>query len=88
MSEQKPKNKSLIEGLQSAVNSLFTTMIGTEPAYKEGRESDTFTLQTDVAGIMYIRAENPGMVACGVPLVLARSIIGKMTGVAEAELDD
>ncbi len=88
MEKQNAKNQKLIDGLQGAVSSLFNTMIGLEPLYKEGTEADTFSLSADVAGIMYIQADPPGMVACGAPTVLARSIIGKMTGIAEAELEE
>lgn len=86
MEEQIDKNKILIEGLQDAVSTLFITMIGTEAVCKESRESATFSLSADVAGIMFLLTDPPGMVACGAPAGLASNIIGKMTGINESEL--
>ncbi len=88
MSEHIENNSILKEGLQKALTSFFDTMIGTEATYKEGGESQAFTLTADVAGIMYLKGDTLGMVACGVSNELARTIISKMTGIEEAELSN
>jgi len=83
------KTDNIIEDvLKGAVSSLFMTMVGTEPIYKNTRDSAEFSLTVDVAGIMHLTGAQPGMVACGASEDLARDIIGKMTGVDKNELTE
>ncbi len=76
------------EVLRGAVGALFMTMAGIEPCFREARLQDNFFITADVAGIMYLTGEEPGLIACGVSSQLGRSIIGKMTGLPEDELHD
>ncbi|MCP3677258.1 MAG: chemotaxis protein CheX [Deltaproteobacteria bacterium] len=88
MANEESKKERIQEGIRSAVTSLFMMMIGSEPTFKGVREAAGFSLTEDVAGVMYLPGERTGMVACGVPEQLARSIVGKMTGIEKDELGE
>ena len=69
--------------LRGAVEALFMTMAGVEPRYVEMRTRDGFVVNADVAGVMILEGENPGLIACGTSSRLGRELIAKMTGLNE-----